>query len=195
MEPYEKLHRDGTFLMMEEKLSEAVVKFRAVLETHPDYHAARSNMGMCLCGLEQFEEGMKCFDHILEKDPKFSMAYSQKILVLASMEKFEEAAILYEKLYKLDPECGFCLEREARNALYEDREEDAKKLFKKLVAKVPEMREGAKMIMQRYADQKIREGKCRFCRKVKSVRIYQMQYGPCKYCDKCADILRMTGTL
>ncbi len=196
MYPHEKLFASGMDLVVQLKFAEAIPKFEAVLETHPDYHMARSNMGLCIARLEKFDEALECFDHILKKDPKFSMAYGHKILVLDDMGRKEEADRLYDKLYEMDSEHPFCLRNEGLIALKEGREKDADKLFSKLLDKAPEWQEDVKSYIDEYVGESVHAaGKCRFCRKEKPVKTYQMRYGQVKYCDKCVRILGLTGTV
>jgi len=75
----------------------ALVDFRQVLETHPDYADVRHLCGLCLSLLGQPEAALTEFDRALAVNDQYVEAHLNRALVLNELGRFDEAAAAFER--------------------------------------------------------------------------------------------------
>lgn len=104
-EEFWKYWNSATAAYEKQNYEEALNYFKKCDEIIPDGPACQ--IGMCLRGLEKYDEAIKYFDIAIKNDPKFSDSYYHKGLALVSLGKMNEAEPLLKKAIDLNTEEGY----------------------------------------------------------------------------------------
>lgn len=100
---WEQLYDEGTILMKERKLEDALEKFHQALKLNDQDAELLSNTGIVYLHLEQQEEGMKWLDRSLALKPYEPITLFNKSLFLAQNTQYDEAVDVLEILIKHNP--------------------------------------------------------------------------------------------
>lgn len=98
-EEFMKYWNSGAESFQKQKYEEALNYFKKCDEIIPDGTAYMS--GMCLYGLERYDEAIKLFDIAIRDEPDYGGTYGGKGLALARLQRLDEAEPLLKKAIDL----------------------------------------------------------------------------------------------
>ena len=88
----------------ENKLDEAEINYRKVIELKPDHVIAHNNLGVIFQNFGKIEEAESSYRKAIEFDPNYAEAHSNLGIVLKNLNKFEEAELSCRKAIELKPD-------------------------------------------------------------------------------------------
>jgi len=90
-------------LREQEKLEEAVLKYKAALRLDPNLAIAHKNLGNALYAQGKLEEAIACYHQALRLNPNYADAHNNLGIALKAQGKLEEAIAELEQAIRLDP--------------------------------------------------------------------------------------------
>ena len=99
----EELLREGTLLVQQQKLDEAIKLFDKVTQMAPNDIKAWYCKGSTLHLKSQFEDALYCFNHVLNLDKDNQKAMLRKAECLSKLTRPDQAIAVYDRLLLLQP--------------------------------------------------------------------------------------------
>lgn len=93
----------GSALMALKKIPEAKDIFQRVVQEHPEYAPALSNLGYVYFLQSDFSYAGTLYDKALALDPDYEQALMNKIALLVLLRKNDEAAMLARRVLRINP--------------------------------------------------------------------------------------------
>ena len=99
-----QLKKQGDFLQIQGKLSEAIACYQAAIQQKPDYAEVFNNMGMAFQSQNRLDEAQACYHKALEINPDYAAAWNNLANVFMEKGKLIEAESFYQKALEAKPD-------------------------------------------------------------------------------------------
>ncbi len=106
LQPYHPAHHNnlGVILNGEGLYDQAVEYFETALNTSPDYHDARCNLGLAWFHQNKLRPACRCFEQVVRECPTHAPAHANLGMALLARGAAPQAARMYERAVALDPD-------------------------------------------------------------------------------------------
>jgi len=94
---------EGTDLMDQQKLDEALIAFQILVEKCPDFAEAHNKLATLLFLMGQFDEAVKECEEVLRRIPHHFGALNGLGLCLYELKRFEEAILAFQLALEVQP--------------------------------------------------------------------------------------------
>jgi len=94
---------EGTDLMDQQKLDEALIAFQILVEKCPDFAEAHNKLATLLFLMGQYDEAVKECDEVLRRIPHHFGALNGLGLCLYELKRFEEAILAFQLALEVQP--------------------------------------------------------------------------------------------
>lgn len=94
---------EGTELMDQQKLDDALIAFQILVEKCPDFAEAHNKLATLLFLMGQFDESVKECEEVLRRIPHHFGALNGLGLCLYELKRFEEAILVFQRALEVQP--------------------------------------------------------------------------------------------
>ena len=94
---------EGTELMDQQNLDEALIALQILVEKYPDFSEAHNKLATLLFLMGQFDESVKECEEVLRRIPHHFGALNGLGLCLYELKRFEEAILTFQRALEVQP--------------------------------------------------------------------------------------------
>jgi tetratricopeptide (TPR) repeat protein len=94
----------GHLALQREQISEAIIHFKRVVESDPQYRGAWASLGFAHRLLKQFEDAEKCYQQAIEVDPHDIRPYSELTAIYMNRGQLAQANAIIGQAVRVNPE-------------------------------------------------------------------------------------------
>jgi tetratricopeptide (TPR) repeat protein len=140
----EELLREGTQLVQQQKLDEAIKIFDKVTRMSPNDIKAWYCKGSSLHLKNQFEDALYCFNHVLNLDTDNAKAMLRKAECLSKLGRADQCIVIYDRLLVLQPKLVSAWLSKARALLQQRKLKEALDCYQQALTLEPGNEEATK---------------------------------------------------